>query len=212
MYISVDSYYDMYLKDKSLDVVNSEVQKLRSEIERLKRKMESPAYAYESDVSVSGLEVVGIYRGYLKAALAELAKKQGVSSVLTEEEKRAMIIDSMLPDMTVLTLTVGCYLQYKYRLSVTESTATVTSSVLGGEAHTREVDRDKILSELSELHLGEWRDVYSPEQYGCTLSDPEKWQLRIEYNNGSAPYFSDGVGIYPYNFDELCRILEVDVI
>ena len=70
----------------------------------------------------------------------------------------------------------------------------------------------KHLTHLAELHFGEWRDVYSPEQYGCTLSDPEKWQLRIEYKNGSEPYFSDGVGIYPYNFEELCRILEVDVI
>ncbi len=212
MYISVDSYYDMYLKDKSEDAVAAEVQKLRNEIDRLKRKMESPAHAYESNLSPSEVSVVNIYRDYLRAASEQLATLRGVSSVLTEEEKRALIIDSMLSELAVLTLTVGNYLQYKYSLTVTDSSAVVTATSLGGESHSREVEKEKILSELAELHLGEWRDVYSPEQYGCTLNDPEKWQLRIEYKNGAAPYFSDGIGIYPYNFDELCRILEVDVI
>ena len=48
MYISVESYEEMYLENKEVSVIEREVEKLRSEISRLKTKMESPAYRYAS--------------------------------------------------------------------------------------------------------------------------------------------------------------------
>ena len=212
MYISVEDYYDMYLKDKNEETVAMELEKMRMSIDDLKRKIESPLYSYGSGMPISEGSVVAIYRDYFNRAADHLAKMRGIASVLTEEEKRALIIDSMLPSLSALTLTVGSYLQYKYTLSVTDTSAFVTFNSLDGRSERRELNRDAVLAELAELHLGEWRDLYTPEQYGCTLNDPDKWQIRIEYKNGSAPYFSDGIGIYPYNFNVLCDILGVDVI
>ena len=93
MYISVDSYEEMYLSNKDVGVIEREVEKMRSEISGLKTKMESPAYRYLNIHTDDG--AIEIYRTYLERAMKVLSEKLGGVSVLTEEEKVADLIDSM---------------------------------------------------------------------------------------------------------------------
>ena len=62
------------------------------------------------------------------------------------------------------------------------------------------------------LHLALKMLLNLPEHYGCTLNEPTRWQLRVDYLSGSAPRFFDGVGVYPYNFSSLARLFGADVV
>ena len=209
MYISVESYEEMYLKNKEVGVIEREVEKLRSEISRLKIKMESPAYRYASLPTDGG--DVEIYRTYFEKATEVLSERLGGVSVLTEEEKVALLVDSMLEDMECLTLTLGRHFENKYELRFNGESAEITEIHLGEAPCVREGNKRELLSSLEAMHIGEWKASYLPEQYGCTLNEPMKWQVRIDYRGGAAPRFYDGLGIFPYNFSALCKLLGAEV-
>ena len=206
MYISVESYEEMYLKEKEESEVSSEVEKLRREIAKLKKKMEAPSYIYEEKSFPNDIDVIGIYRSYLARATLKLSELRGGVSVLTEEERSAALFNSLTRDIACLTLTLGRHFQHKYEL-ILDGKACVREIHLGGRTATREIDAESCISDIISLGLGEWKREYLPEQYGCTLSEPTKWQLRIDYKGGIAPRFFDGLGIFPYNFDRLLKLL-----
>lgn len=211
MYISVETYEEMYLKGKDAETVGREVEKLRNEIARIKRKMESPSYVYAERSYPSDDRVIEICRGYFERAASALAELLGVESVLNEEEKSAKFVDAMSEDISSLTLTVGRYLENKYEIYFTPSSAKITALHLGEEPTVTEAERDLLMDGIAALHLGEWRQLYLPEDYGCTLNEPTKWQLRVEYYGGAAPRFYDGLGIFPYNFSSLCKLLGAEI-
>lgn len=211
MYISVESYEEMYLNNKDVAEIEREVEKIRGEIARLKMKIESPAYLYATKSFPTDDKVIEIYRAYFNKATEVLSAKLGVACVLTEEEKVARLVDSMTDEIECLTLTIGRYLENKYELSFDSDSAKITELHLGEAAKIRVGNRDELLSALRELHIGEWKANYLPEQYGCTLNEPTKWQVRLDYRGGAAPRFYDGLGIFPYNFTALCKILGAEV-
>lgn len=212
MYISVDTYEEMYLKGKDAPEIETEVKKIRNEIAKIKRKMEMPSYAYASRTFPTDEQVIEICRGYLERAKDVLKRLLGLDDVSSEEEKAARYIDSMIEKISCLTLTVGRYLEYKFELEFTETKAFIRKIQLGEDTVVAEKDKNALISAIHDLHIGEWKQSYLPEDYGCTLSEPTKWQLRIDYLGGAAPRFYDGLGIFPYNFSALCKLLEANVI
>ncbi len=212
MYISVDAYEEMYLKGKDAQEVEAEIKKIRNEISKIKRKMEMPSYVYASKSFPTDEQVIEICRGYLEKGRDVLKSLLGTDDVLTEEEKVAWYVDSMTEKITCVTLTVGRYLEYKFELDFTESGALIKKIQLDADTVVEEHDRKSLISGIYALHLGEWKQSYLPEDYSCTLSEPTKWQLRIDYSGGAAPRFYDGFGIFPYNFSALCKLLGANVI
>ncbi|MBQ9071286.1 MAG: hypothetical protein IJY23_08085 [Clostridia bacterium] len=211
MYITVDSYEEMYLKDRTEEEISLEVEKLRREIEKMKRRLESPSYVYDSHVFPSEADTVEIYRSYLERATDKLSLMCG-KSVLTEEEKALSIFDSMIDSISCLTLTVGRYLQDKYEIEICGEEARLIKQSLGGEKSVSLIDKKATLDRIRAIRIGEWRDSYLPEHYGCTLNEPTRWQLRIDYMSGAAPKFYDGLGVFPYNFERFSKIFEADII
>lgn len=207
MFISVDTYEEMYLKDKDAKVVENEVQKLRNEISRIKRKMEMPSYVYSEKRFPTDDQIIEMCREYFKKAIEVLGSFIGADNALTEEEKSAALTDSMTYDISCLTLTVGRHFEYKFELDISDLGARIMKTRLGEETTVEEKDRDAMLSGIYALHLGEWKASYMPQDYECTLNEPVKWQVRIDYYGAAAPRFYDGVGIFPYNFSMLCKLL-----
>ena len=212
MYISVDVYEEMYLENKGADTVFSEVNKLRREIARLKNKMESPTYTVDSKKVPSDLETVGIYREYLLRAESVLSQITGDLGVLDEERKSALYFDSNIESVVCLTLTIGRYFEHKYELRFSDLGAKIFELHLGEEPTSRDVDENYVKAAILSLHLGEWSDVYTPEKYGCNLSEPVKWQLRVDFDNGAAPRYFDGRGVFPYNFSIVEKLFAIDII
>ena len=212
MYIGVDTYEELYLKGKDIETLEREVEKLRNEISRIKRKMEMPYYIRANTAFPTDEQVIEICRGYFDKAILYLKETSDNADVLTEDERAAALIDSMTENISCVTLTVGRYLEKKYELVINESYANLTRICLGGNSVTEEKEKEPMISALYSLHLGEWRQSYLPEDYGCTLSEPVRWQLRIDYFGKAAPRFYDGLGIFPYNFNSLCKLLDADVV
>ena len=212
MYISVENYREKYLVGKDITALTEEIGKLRREIMKVKNKLESPAGAYDLRSYATESAAIDTYKGYLSAAIERLCEVSGEAPSFTEEEKASLIFDSTVDGISCVTLTVGRYLQDKYELSLGSEEGSVCEIHLDREPVMRSVDPLTAREVIRSLHMGDWKESYTPEQYGCTLNEPTKWQIRIDYNGGSAPRFFDGVGVFPYNFSTLCRLMGADVI
>ena len=212
MYISVEKYEEMYLLGKSPAQLSDEINKIRREIARAKNKLESPANVYDNYAYPGETSAIDVYRAYLNTAMNYYAESEGVPCDLTEEEKASLIFDSSVSDISCITLTVGRYLQDKYELTFSEGGAEIQEIHLGEAPISKSVDAEKTRRLVFALHIGEWKENYTPEQYGCTINEPTKWQLRIDYSTKSAPRFYDGVGVFPYNFEALAKLLGADII
>ncbi len=209
MYISVENYEEMYLKGKDRDTVLEEIFKIRREIAKAKAKLESPANVYDSYPEQT--DVIEVCRNYLAAAMDYFYALTNEKCELTEEEKASLIFNSTVPDIACLTLTVGRYLQDKYELTFSEGTAEIREIHLGEDEITRSVDGKRAREVILGLNMGEWHESYTPDRYGCTLNEPTKWQIRIDYSTKAAPRFFDGFGVFPYNFEILSKLLGADV-
>ena len=212
MYISVENYKGMYLNGKDAEALRDEIEKLRREIAKVKNKLESPANSYNVRMLSADADAVNVYKGYLSCAIEYLSDISGNSPEYTEEEKASMVFDSAVGDISCITLTAGRYLQNKYELVLTDDKAILTELHLDEEAVSREINIIAARETIRSMHFGEWRESYLPEHYGCTLNEPTRWQLRVDYLSGSAPRFFDGVGVFPYNFSSLARLFGADVV
>lgn len=212
MYISVEKYEEMYLKGKSTAQLSDEINKIRREIARAKNKLESPANVYDNYAYPEQTSAIDIYRAYLDTAMKFYAEETGEPYDLTEEEKASLIFNSAVQDISCLTLTVGNYLQDKYELTFRDTNAELVEIHLGEEPKAKVVDAEYARRVIFALRIGEWKETYTPDQYGCTLNEPTKWQLRIDYSTKSAPRFYDGFGVFPYNFEVLAKLLGADIV
>lgn len=62
---------------------------------------------------------------------------------------------------------------------------------------------------IHSLHMGEWRDSYSPERFGVSVLDGESWQIEIDFSNGCPKKTYHGENAYPYNFAHFLRLLGI---
>lgn len=78
MMLTVDEYYDWYLKGKSLPEIMQEIEKLRKTIVSLKRKLESPEYDKENCCWPNEKMQICATRAYLNRAKEAYAEAGGV--------------------------------------------------------------------------------------------------------------------------------------
>lgn len=209
MYISVENYEEIYLKGKDSETVLEEIEKIRREIAKAKTKLESPANVY--DTYPRDESVIDICRKYLASAMKYYSDLTGKACELSEEEKASAIFNSTVSDVSCITLTVGRYLQDKYELTFGSDSAEICEIHLEKEPTVRAVDRKHAMDTVLALNMGEWKESYTPDQYGCTLNEPTKWQIRIDYSGKESPRFFDGFGVFPYNFEVLLKLLGADI-
>jgi hypothetical protein len=206
MYINAQVYEELYLKGQPIEAVEREVSKMRAELERLKRKMESPEYRTSDYAKYpSEQESISATRQYLNAALLYLAEMKGDNSVLTEEERTAAVIRSLRMHIESITLAIG---DSTYVIDMINAVVKVIRD--GAVVETHEYNRHQLLSVITDLRIEEWREIYSPEDYGCTLAAPEYWSLEVNYGDATEPRMYRGEGVYPYNFNLLKRLLHIN--
>ncbi len=212
MYISVENYREMYLNGKDAKTVLGEIEKIRREMAKIKAKLESPANAYDSYTYASDCALIDVLSDYLTAARESLAEISESGLDYTEEEKASLIFDSLVDSIERLTLTVGKYFEDKYELIFDGERATLVKTLSGKDAAALDVDCAAAKEKIRALRMGEWKESYSPDQYGCAINEPTKWQIRLDYSGKTAPRFYDGVGVFPYNFNVLSRLLGAEIL
>ena len=50
---------------------------------------------------------------------------------------------------------------------------------------------------------------YDTARFGYDVCDGEQWELTVKYLNGKKEVYS-GSNAYPYNFDDLCYLFEIE--
>ena len=68
------------------------------------------------------------------------------------------------------------------------------------------VIKDELISGLKNLRLYDWEQTYDEP-----AMDGTQWELDIYYNNGRRVVKISGSNAYPYNFEDLKELLEVEM-
>ena len=79
-----------------------------------------------------------------------------------------------------------------------------------GDFEIDEMDKDYLLEALKDLHIGEWRRHYNTRRFGYMVCDGTQWHLEIYFSNGYKPVKIYGDNAYPYNFDRLLELFEIE--
>ena len=146
-------------------------------------------------------------RSYLSEAYESL-KLSGIPIEPTEEELLEENFEENASAIRKVSLAIGTYLDRCYELRIYDEEARLCRIADGIKSVEVSLDKDKALRTLLDMHIGEWRDTYLPEHYGSSFSEPTRWRLLIEFSNGHAPRFFEGVGVFPYNFEKIKKLLE----
>lgn len=67
--------------------------------------------------------------------------------------------------------------------------------------------KESFLNSLKSLHLGEWNRKYED----LSVLDGTQWCLTIKYSNEKRCFRVSGSNAYPYNFNEMQKILWIDL-
>lgn len=209
MMIGPDSYYDLYLKDKSEKEIRTVIRGLKQKIGHLKNVIEHPDYQMMYHPS----EYVQICcnRLYLEKAIQTL-KECGYEYIPSNKELRAMRFQENIPYINKITLEIGGIFQgfkrygfvadnneYKY----TEENIIMPQAQITKEIKNISISKKEFMECIKPLYLGEWLSHYDLNRFGIAVMDGTQWRLQIEYSNNTKKIKVTGDNAYPYNFNYL---------
>ena len=79
-----------------------------------------------------------------------------------------------------------------------------------GDCAIEKKDKGCLFESLKKLHIGGWRKNYSTKRFGYLVCDGTQWHLEIFYSNGHKPEKIYGDNAYPYNFNRLLELFEIE--
>ncbi len=215
MMICPETFYEMHLKGKNKEEIMTVIRGLKREIGRLKRTMEHPSYAEAIKIHPSEDVRISCSREYLERAI-EALEEVGGTYTPSAAEKRAMDFDSNLPYLTKVEFCIGAFFG-GYRM--------ITYTIDGDTVHTEmdppfppcpifeedeALNKERLLSSLEEMHIGEWHKRYDCKRFGRYVLDGTGWHLYLYFSNGHRPVKISGYCDYPYNFDRLLDLFNLD--
>jgi hypothetical protein len=217
MMIGPEGYYEEYLKGKDADGVLRKIRSLKREINSLKRTMEHPDYKDVSHIHPSEETQLWCTRRYLARAKQALEEVGGVYQP-TPSEIRVEDFDKNLQNIEKITLHIGSFFggwcTYTVRLDdhlhfwVENTEAPTPTNFDIPEDYP--MTKEEFLEALGELHIGEWRRNYDTLRFGYEVCDGTQWELHIYFSNGHKPVKIYGDNAYPYNFDSVLELFEIE--
>jgi hypothetical protein len=214
MMICPQAFYDTELNGKTAQQILTIIRRLRQEIGRLKSIVEHPDYV--PVIQPSERVRIACLQEYLDKAKEAYAKAGGVYEP-SAAEMRADSFEKSLSKVNRIEFSIGGHF-----VGWEDRTYTVLDkSVRVGEKHlllcdpigeekTYEIDKDEFFDELRRLRIGEWRKKYSPDRYGILVMDGTSWTLDLYYRDRNKPVRIQGDNAYPYNFDKLLSLFNVE--
>jgi len=216
MMISPEAFYEDELKGKTAEQTMTVIRGLKQEIGRLKNIVEHPDY----ECLMHPSERVRIYcsQRYLERAKQAFVEVGG-TYIPSAAEKKAMDFDNNIPFIHKVEFCIGGYFNGyetktytidgdKVHTDVEHSLILKPSNI--GDYEIEEIDKDYLLNALKDLHIGEWRKNYSTKRFGYLVCDGTQWHLEIYFSNGHKPVKIYGDNAYPYNFDKVLELFEIE--
>ena len=150
---------------------------------------------------------------YLQRAKQALAEAGGTYTP-SATERKAIDFNNNIPHIRKVVFSIGGFFG---------GYETKTFTVDGDKVHVKaehtfkpdvvnveEVDTKAFFEELKDLHIGEWRRVYDTYRFGVAFLDGTQWHLEIYFSNGRRAAKFHGSNAYPYNFDRLLDVFEIE--
>ena len=215
MMIDPSTYGEMYLKGKNAAQLVTEIRRWKREIGWLKNIAENP----DDRCKVNPSEEVRIscIRKYIAVAKKALAEAGGTYTP-SRAERKDEEVNANLPHLLRLELSIGGYFGGFETRTFTVCGDTVkgdiTHSMIQKPSYLYDPDdeicKEDFLEGLIDLHIGEWRRCYDPRRFGYEVMDGTQWQLDLYFSNGYRHIKIHGSNSYPYNFDKLLALLNID--
>ena len=219
MMMSPDTFYEIKLKGKNAAQIMTVIRGLKQEIGRLKNIAEHPDYHIREVVTCPS-EITQIYcsRKYLERAKQALIEAGG-EYIPSLAEQKAMEFDANIPYINKVVFSIGGFFSGyetktytidgdKVHRHVEHSLILTPSNI--GDGKIEPLDKEEFLSELKDLHIGEWRKNYNTRRFGFVVMDGTQWELNIYFANGHKPVKISGDNAYPYNFDSVLDLFEIE--
>ena len=219
MMICPETFYEMRLKGKTPEQIMTVIRNLKREITRLKNIMEHPDYKYREENVHPGEDVqLSMNREYLQRAKQALLDAGG-EYIPTESEKKAIDFNNNIPHIRKVVFSIGGFFGgfetrtytidgNKIHTDIEHSLISKPSNIC--DTQLPELDKESFFEELKELHIGEWRRNYDPLRFGLVVMDGTSWHLEIYFSNGRRAVKIYGHNTYPYNFDRLLELFEIE--
>ena len=216
MMISPMTFYEYELKGKSPKQIMTVIRSLKRRISKLKNTIEHPDYK----VTMYPTEETQLLcsRDYLEVAKEALVKAGGTYTP-TEAEKKDIAFNANIPYISKIEFEIGDYFgsfnTYTYKLNEDKATLYMYHSMIPRPSNLDEceppfIDKEDLFEGLRDLHIGEWHKYYDPNRFGYMVCDGTQWHLYIYYSNGIKPVKIEGSNAYPYNFNKLMEVLEIE--
>jgi hypothetical protein len=213
MLISPEHYYEENLKEKTVQEIRSRIRVLKTRITRLKRKIENVddiAQIVMNSSQETQMAYTRLYLERVKQALVEAGETYKPSKA----EQKADAFNASLLSIDEIRFSIGGFFggYEKKTLTFDEKHLYMESSFSTSLYATDNVEKtkdfpfskDEFLSQLKELHIGEW-----DSRYDSLALDGTQWHLGIYFSNVHEDVEIYGSNAYPYNFNKLCELLVI---
>lgn len=214
MMISPERYYEMELKGKSADEIQSKIRGLKNKMGRLKSDIKSQKTSFEPVSQPSPATKLACYRLYLARAKQALIDAGG-EYPLSQREKSIQSFDESLPFIEQIDFTYGGHLQGYEQRTISFCGENISLKIDHKMQESNEVApivkespsaKTDFLDAFASLHIGEWKSEYK----NCGVLDGSFWSLEIRFNNGHKTVRKTGSNAFPYNFDDFCKLMQCE--
>ena len=217
MMICPETFYNENLKGISEGEILAVIRGLKREIGRLKNIIEHPNYqCMEHPSENTRIWCNRLYLERAKQALVEV----GGTYTPSQSELRVEKFNANLPSVCRVEFNISGYATgFEERTYVIAGEKVITTA--NSECYTKppepseyedeEMDKETLLDGLADLHIGEWRREYDPKHFDFAICDGVSWYLNIYFSNGQRPVKIDGCNSYPYNFERLLELFNIQL-
>lgn len=219
MMICPETFYEMRLKGKTPEQIMTVIRGLKREITKLKNIVEHPNYELRSMIVHPTEKVqISMNQEYLERAKQALVEVGGIYK-LSAVEQKALDFDNSIPYINKIEFSIGGFFggyetktytidTDKVHVDVEHSLILKPSNI--GDAEIEKIDKQEFLKAFKDLRIGEWCKKYDTYRFNIAVMDGTQWHLEIYFSNGHRPVKIYGDNAYPYNFDRLLELFEIE--
>lgn len=228
---SPECYYDENLKGKKIDHINAEIHKLKIEIDKAKKYIQSKGFIDDFWISITSNPELWLYLNecYLKKAKETLIEIGGVYTP-SDKELKAQHFEENIPYINIIELYISwgeCGYQSmivlidEYEIDILKDIKkyvvkgfgeiyTTYSENINFNIRTKITQAKKVFFEnMKNLCIGDWDSHYDDEEHGLHMvCDGTEWDLKIYFSNDCETIQISGDNIYPHNYDEFIELFD----